>query len=156
MALPTRCPRCAARRVEGLDTCPKCQWRYTIGPTPTPASPWAGPTVAPRLDEPKPADYWVRPKGAAQPPPTASTPTLVQLQPMDRRAMARWSYAALQVRCLGAMGGCLGVVVGAFVGTWVSAAATQNAFAVVPGLMFGAFIGMWVGIFMALRIVARD
>lgn len=29
-----RCPRCSARRVEGSDVCPRCQWRFA---TPAPA-----------------------------------------------------------------------------------------------------------------------
>lgn len=38
MVAPERCPRCSARRVEGIDTCPRCQWRFVIQPT-TPARP---------------------------------------------------------------------------------------------------------------------
>ena len=83
-------------------------------------------------------------------------PTQVQLQPMDRRAMAKWSLAAMQVRCLGTMGGCAGMFIGAVIGLWLAAAATHNAFATVPGLLLGAFIGLWVGIFVALKVAARD
>lgn len=69
--------------------------------------------------------------------------------------MAGWSLAVLQVRCLGTMGGCLGMAVGAIAGLWLAGAITDSAFALIPGAVIGAFIGTIVGLFVALRMMAR-
>jgi hypothetical protein len=74
---------------------------------------------------------------------------------MDRRGLARWSLAALQVRCLGTAGGCIGMVIGALVGIWLATAATHNALALIPGGFIGAFVGLWAGMFIALRMMSR-
>jgi hypothetical protein len=74
---------------------------------------------------------------------------------MDRRTMAGWSLAAFQVRCLGTIGGCAGMAIGAFVGFVAAGALTDNAFMALPGLMIGAAIGVAAGIFVSLRMMAR-
>jgi hypothetical protein len=132
-----RCPRCSARRIEGVDTCPRCQWRF-----------------APDTSAPAPSSQWVAPndKPLVTPP---RQPVPVQLQPMDRRAIAGWSLAAFQVRCLGTVGGCAGMASGAVVGFVVAGALTNNAFLALPGLVIGAVIGVAVGIFVSLRMMAR-
>ena len=69
--------------------------------------------------------------------------------------MARFSLAAFQVRCLGTVGGCLGMLVGAFAGSIVSAGLTHNAFMSFPGFVVGALVGTAVGIFVSLRAMAK-
>lgn len=77
------------------------------------------------------------------------------MEAMDRRTIARFSLAAFQVRCLGTVGGCLGMVVGAFLGSVVAADLGHSALLLVPGLRFGAMIGAAVGIFVSLQLLAR-
>ena len=136
-SLPTRCPRCASRRIEGVATCPRCQWRY-VAETAAGPSQWV--TLTPPASERSEA---------------ASQPVSVKLEAMDRRAIARWSLAAFQVRCLGATGGCVGIIVGTFVGLVVTGALTHNALLTIPGLFIGGLVGMWAGILVALRLMAR-
>ena len=82
-------------------------------------------------------------------------PVPVRLEPMGRRDVARWSLAALQVRCLGTLGGCVGIAIGAVVGVTVAGAMTHSALALVPGALIGGFIGLWAGMFIALRVMSR-
>ena len=126
MSDPERCPRCAARRIEGVDTCPRCQWRFTETATPPP-----GPT------------------------PSRPEPIRVQNEAMDRRALARMSANAMQVRCLGTAGGCLGSILGAILGFYISTIVTQNALIGVVGALVGFAGGAWLGFFLALRLLAR-
>ena len=134
--LPTRCPRCSSLRIEGVDTCPRCQWRYVAEPAAP--SPW----VAPNSAAPNPR----------QPGPESVS---VQLQAPDRRMLARLSLAAFQVRCLGATGGCLGMLIGAFAGSVIAAGLTHNAAVTFLGLLVGVIAGMLAGMFVALRLMAR-
>ena len=69
--------------------------------------------------------------------------------------MAGWSLAALQVRCLGTAGGCIGAAIGAFLGFSVVGAMTSNFLLAISGLPVGALIGMLVGLFVSLRLMAR-
>jgi hypothetical protein len=82
-------------------------------------------------------------------------PVPVQIQPMDRRTMAGWSLAAFQIRCLGTVGGCAGMAIGAFVGFTAAGALTNNALMAIPGLVVGALIGVAAGAFVSLRMMAR-
>lgn len=139
--LPVRCPRCSSLRIEGLDTCPRCQWRYVPETVATPLG-----------------SEWVAPASAAPPGQQvghAAAPVPVSLQSMDRRTMARWSLAALQLRCLGTLGGCAGMLVGAFVGLTVGGALTSNGFVAILGLFVGAIVGAGAGMLVALRLMAR-
>lgn len=148
MALPVRCPRCSARRIEGVDTCPRCQWRFASeAPTPPPAQRPSAPSATSwRAQDPSPADKLA---------PGSSQPVRVQIEAMDRRTVARFSLAAFQVRCLGTLGGCLGMLIGAFAGSVVAAGLTHNAFMSFPGFIVGAMVGMVVGILVSLRLMAR-
>lgn len=69
--------------------------------------------------------------------------------------MARWSSAAMEMRCLGTASGCLGAVVGAIVGSMLLGILTQNALFALPGLMFGGLAGMWMGVYVGLRLTGR-
>jgi hypothetical protein len=95
------------------------------------------------------------PSPAGKVEPGSNQPVRVQIEAMDRRTMARFSLAAFQVRCLGTVGGCLGMLVGAFAGSVVAAGLTHNAFMTFPGVMIGALVGAAVGVFISLRVMAR-
>ena len=87
-------------------------------------------------------DYWVRP-------PEPRDVRLVS----DRQTIARVSRAALDVRCLGTLGGLVGMVLGFFVGGYVGLA-LGGAMLVITlpvGLLLGAYLGMRAALGWAAR-----
>lgn len=66
--------------------------------------------------------------------------------------MAQIARDAMDVRCLGTVGGVIGAVIGflafAWIGTWLGGAALLL---VIPGIPFG----WWIGVRAALGLIAR-
>jgi hypothetical protein len=112
MALPVRCPRCAARRIEGVATCPRCQWRFE----PEPASP----ASATRPVYNAAAAKWIAP----DPPTPPVQPVSNDRRPGGMHAFLRllltiWTIAYPVVACspllIGAAAGGSGAAEGGFV-----------------------------------------
>lgn len=61
----------------------------------------------------------------------------------------------MQVRCLGAAGGCLGFGVGGFLGLMVGSMTGSFPLAIV-GVPLGAFAGAWIAMFLTMKFLARD
>lgn len=118
------CPRCGARRPDAFRWCRKCGLDFQ-----NPPKPEAEATAPPLLVPPPPQRVDVRPVG-------------------DRKAMAEWSRDAFTVRCLGALGGVIGIVVGFFlssiIGGWLHMG--------VASLLLGLFVGVPLGFFFGVRL----
>jgi predicted lipid-binding transport protein (Tim44 family) len=84
----------------------------------------------------------------------AKQPTKVDVRPVnDRRNMAQVTRDAIDVRCLGTLGGWIGAFVGflvfGMIGMWIGGAAVFLAF--FPGIL----VGWWIGVRTALGLMAR-
>jgi hypothetical protein len=117
------CPRCGVRRPDGLRWCRKCGFDFENPPKPDPqpSVPRPGPdTPLQRID--------LRPVG-------------------DRRAIAEWTRDAFTVRCLGTVGGLIGMFLGFLVFAAIGGALNAGLLSV-----FLAFIGIPVGFVLGVRL----
>ena len=60
----------------------------------------------------------------------------------------------LQVRCLGTAGGCVGILVGAFLGLIVGAG-SGNFLVAIMAIALGAFFGGWAGMYLSLHLMSK-
>ena len=149
------CPRCGTRRPDAFQWCRKCgldfekaergQFPADMRPTPT-----AGPPPTSDVQRVPPpiqhSQQWQQPTQPYVP--------QVDVRPVnDRKNMARWTANALDVRCGGTAGGCLGMLVGFLLFGYFGAVIGGVA----PLLLIplGVVIGLFVGMRVALGLMAR-
>lgn len=137
------CPRCGTKRPDEFKWCRKCgidfeqaeRGQLPAGVT----SPYARPTTP----NPEPTSQWQQPY----------VPVVEVRAGGDRQSMARWSLHALEVRCGGTAGGCLGMVAGfvlfGYIGALIGGVAPL--FFIPIGVLIGLFVGMRV----ALELMAK-
>ena len=145
------CPRCGTKRPDELQWCRKCGLDFhkaERGQFPPGVRPPSGGWATDRVPPPAPAR--MPPSGWATDRVEQGAPYLGQLdvRPVsDRANMARWTRNALDIRCLGAAGGCLGMVVGGFVGLLILGALGWGFYGLFLLPLFvvaGLFVGMRV------------
>lgn len=149
------CPRCGTKRPDAFQWCRKCGLDFAkaergqlpadmrLTPTAGPPPPSDVQRVAPPVQQ---GPQWQQP---AQP----YIPQLDVRPVNDRKNMARLTANALDVRCGGTAGGCLGMIVGFLVFGYLGAAIGGVA----PLLLIpiGVFVGLFVGMRVALGLMAR-
>lgn len=134
MVTDRRCPRCGAARPDDFRWCRKCGLDYQNPPK----------TVVPDSNV------------LTDPRPTSSAPTepaRVDVRRVNDRAnMAQLSRDAVDVRCLGTIGGLVGALVGfiafAWIGSMIGGAGVLLAFVGIP-------FGWWLGVRTALGLIAK-
>ncbi len=144
------CPRCGTKRPDYLKWCRKCGLDFEMAER--------GKLPANMVDESfqrpsgqQAAEGQALPHGSGW---TQGGHLQADITPVsDRRNIARWSRNALDVRCGGTAGGCLGTFVGFLVGGYVGLAI--GGLAVIFTLAVGAFLGMYLGMRIALGLMAR-
>lgn len=87
--------------------------------------------------------------------PEPATHSQVRIEPWDTKTIARASASVMQVRCLGTAGGCLGLVLGGFIGLVLGSATGSFVMAII-GVPLGAFAGAWLAIFLTFKLIARE
>ena len=136
------CPSCGAKRSDASELCRMCGFDFggpnggaaserDRGSAPVPPSGWAVDRVPP----PAPPQW-------QHPVPQQVVSRQVDVRPVsDRRNIARWTANALDVRCAGSAGGCLGMFVGFFAGALVGGAI--GGFAALVTIPIGVLWACW-------------
>jgi hypothetical protein len=128
------CPRCGAARPDDFRWCRKCGLDFKNPPK----------TVIPDQRD------IIEPTRVSR----AAPPQQVDVRPViDRANMARMSRDAMDVRCLGALGGIIGAIVAFFVVGWIGQMADNGA--VLLLLILAIPLGWWLGARTALGLLAR-
>lgn len=128
------CPRCGTRRPDAFRWCRKCGLDFQNPPkSETHASaPPAHTSVAPGENR---ISIDVRPVG-------------------DRRDLARWTRDVFTVRCLGTLGGMVGMFLGFFVMVALGGAVSAGPFSLVLGLI-GLPLGFFLGVRLTLGLLTK-
>ena len=143
------CPRCGTKRPDAFQWCRKCgldfhraeRGEQPPGATTPPPRQVTGWVIDDRTAPP--SSQWARPE--AQP---------VEIRPTtDRKTMAQWSAHAMDVRCGGTAGGCLGMFLGFLAFAYIGAAIGGPAILLL--LPIGVIVGMFVGARVALGLMSR-
>lgn len=123
------CPRCGARRPDAFRWCRKCGLDFQNTPSPDASS--SAPVIA------------------------SDQRTRVDVRPIgEQRDIAKWTRDAFTVRCLGTVGGIVGMVVGFFLFTAIGGAMNAGVASLLLGFL-GIFVGFFFGVRLILGLLAR-